>query len=265
MINAGNHLFSGRDRFLLVIAFVTVLLLVPTPVYGMHIAEGILPANWAAFWYVVAFAIVIPGIFFIKKKVNEVRGIMPLLGLTGAAIFLISVFPIPVPIAGTCSHPCGTPLGALLVGPFVTAVLGAIALLIQALFLAHGGITTWGANITSMAIVGSFVGYGTFMLLKQTGAPLFAAAFAAGLLGDWATYATTSFELASALHGSGSLWGMFSTIAVAFAPTQVPLGILEGLFTAGVVIVVFQRRPELLASTWRIASPGADVLTGGKA
>ncbi len=243
-----NEKFRGLRRQLpLALALaVGFLLLYPTPVYAMHIAEGILPANWAAVWYAVAFIFVALGIRLIRRRTREVKGLMPLLGLAGAVVFLISVFPIPVPIAGTCSHPCGTPLAAILVGPFISTVLGALALLIQALFLAHGGLSTWGANIVSMGLVGSFVGFGVFVLLRRFNAPIFVAALLAGLLGDWATYATTSFELASALHGNGSLWSMFGAIAVAFAPTQLPLGILEGLFTGGVVTFVYQRRPELL-------------------
>ena len=246
MINKTTH----RLKIHLILPLVFALglfFLYPTPAYAMHIAEGILPANWVIVWYVIAFIFVAWGIRLIKRRTKKIKGLIPLLGLAGAAIFLISVFPVPVPISGTCSHPCGTPLGAILVGPFISTVLGAIALLIQALFLAHGGISTWGANIVSMAIVGSFVGFGVFMLLRRFNAPIFVAAFAAGLIGDWATYATTAFELASALHGTGSLWSMWGTIAVAFAPTQLPLGILEGIFTAAVVVVVYQRRPELLS------------------
>ncbi len=246
MLNKSVHRF--RTQIILALVFILGLLfLYPTPAYAMHIAEGILPANWAAIWYVIAVIFVVIGIRLIRRKTREVKGLMPLLGISGAAIFLISVFPIPVPITGSCSHPCGTPLGAILVGPFISTVLGALALLIQALFLAHGGISTWGANIVSMALVGSFVGFGAFFLLRRLNVPISVAAFAAGLFGDWATYATTSFELASALHGSGSLWGMFGAIAIAFAPTQLPLGILEGLFTGGVVTLVYQRRPELLS------------------
>ncbi|MBI4187479.1 MAG: energy-coupling factor ABC transporter permease [Chloroflexi bacterium] len=212
----------------------------------MHIAEGILPAKWAAAWYLVAAPFMVTGMLVIKRRTRQRKGLLPLFGLAGAAVFLISVFPIPVPISGTTSHPVGTPLAAMLVGPAISTVLGAIALLIQALFLAHGGLTTWGANILSMAVAGSFVGFGVFVLLRRFDAPIAAAAFTAGILGDWATYAVTSFELASALHGTGSLWGMFGAIALAFAPTQLPLGILEGIFTASVTMVVFQRRPELL-------------------
>ena len=246
MPNKSAHWFRNRIALALAVA-IGLLFLCPTPAYAMHIAEGILPANWAAIWYAIAVIFLVIGILIIKRKTREVRGLMPLLGIAGAAIFLISVFPVPVPVTGSCSHPCGTPLGAILVGPFISTVLGALALLIQALFLAHGGISTWGANIVSMALVGSFVGFGAFVLFRKFNAPIFVAAFAAGLFGDWATYAATAFELASALHGTGSLWGMFGAIAIAFAPTQLPLGILEGLFTGGVVTLVYQRRPELLS------------------
>ncbi len=262
MLDKGYRWFRTHLALALVVAL--GLLLCPTPAYAMHIAEGILPAGWAAIWYVVAAIFVAIGIWIIRKRTREVRGLMPLLGISGALIFLISVFPVPVPISGTCSHPCGTPLGAILVGPFISTVLGALALLIQALFLAHGGLTTWGANIVSMALVGSFVGFGSFVLFRRFNAPIFVAAFAAGLFGDWVTYAATSFELASALHGTGSLWGMFGTIAVAFAPTQLPLGILEGLFTGGVVTLVYQRRPELLSQIIpRAFKPAPGALKGG--
>ncbi len=263
MLNKSVHRVRNRIASGLAVAL-GLLFLYPTPAYAMHIAEGILPAKWAAIWYAIAVIFLAIGVIIIRKKTREVRGLMPLLGVAGAVIFLISVLPIPVPVTGSCSHPCGTPLGAILVGPFISTVLGALALLIQALFLAHGGISTWGANIVSMALVGSFAGFVVFVLFRKFNAPIFVAAFAAGLFGDWATYATTAFELASALHGTGSLWGMFGAIALAFAPTQLPLGILEGLFTGGVVVLVYQRRPELLSRIIPSAfKPAPSAVEGG--
>ena len=233
-----------------------LVFLYPTPVYAMHIGEGILPFDWAVVWYVIAFIFVATGIRMIQTRIKAGKVSLPLMGLMGAAIFLISCFPIPVPIAGTCSHPCGTPLAAIIVGgPFISTVLGAIALLLQALFLAHGGISSWGANILSMAVAGSFVGYGTFIMLRKLNVSLAVAAFAAGILGDWATYTVTAGELASALHGNGSFWGMWGVNILAFAPTQLPLGILEGIFTAAVVVFVYQRRPQILS----YLMPGAKI------
>ena len=73
-----------------------------------------------------------------------------------AYVFVLSALKIPS-VTGSCSHPTGTGLSASLFGPSVTAVLGTIVLLFQALLLAHGGLTTLGANVFSMAIAGPFI------------------------------------------------------------------------------------------------------------
>ncbi len=218
----------------------------PQTAHAMHITEGILPAPWAGLWYLVAIPFVAWGLRELRLRSSSTPFFKPMVGLVGAAVFVISCMPIPVPVVGTCSHPAGTGLAAILIGPALTAVVASIALLLQALFLAHGGLTTLGANIVSMGIVGGLIGYAVFHAARRARLPLWAAAFLAGLLADWATYATTAFELASALHGNGSLGGMFGAIALAFLPTQVPVGILEGVLTAGVYRFVQSRRPSLL-------------------
>jgi cobalt/nickel transport system permease protein len=167
--------------------------------------------------------------------------------MLGAAVFAISCMPVPVPTAGTCSHPCGTGLAAIFVGPSRAVLLTLVALVLQALFLAHGGITTLGADVVSMGIAGSFAGYGVFRLARRAGGSLGASAFAAGLLSDWATYAITSLELALGLHGDRPMGPLFLAILAAFVPTQLPLGILEGVMTAGAVRFLARRRPDLLA------------------
>ena len=229
-----------------IIILLVVIALSTTPANAMHLSEGILPMKWAVIWYLVALPFVAYGIYKVKNISKFDVTIKPMLGMMGAAVFIISCMPVPVPTAGTCSHPCGTGMAAILIGPVLSTFVASIALLIQALFLAHGGITTWGADIVSMGIVGSFSAYLTFKGLRKTGLGLVPAAFAAGVISDWATYATTSFELASALQGKESFLNLFSTILLAFIPTQLPLGILEGAMTAGMVAFVMKRRPEIL-------------------
>ena len=104
-------------------------------------------------------------------------------------------------VTGSCSHPTGTGLGAVLFGPPVMSVIGAIVLLFQALLLAHGGITTLGANIFSMAIVGPWVSYGLWQLFRSLGLSMALGVFVGAALGDLATYVTTSVELAAGLSG----------------------------------------------------------------
>ncbi|MEN6623813.1 MAG: energy-coupling factor ABC transporter permease, partial [Smithella sp.] len=151
-----------------------------------------------------------------------------------------------VPFAGTCSHPCGTGISGILVGPAISVVITTVALLIQALLLAHGGLSTLGADIVSMGIMGSFAGYLTFRTLRFMRVNMAVAGFMAGLLADWATYITTSVELASGIKGDTAFLPLFWKILIAFIPTQLPLGILEGAITAGMVVLLFKKRPDLL-------------------
>ena len=92
-------------------SFIAVTLLalfvLPMNAYAMHIGEGILPFDWCALWYGVAMPFVAIGLYKLKKD-KTVGRMKPLLGMVAAAIFIVSCMPIPVPTAGTCSHPAGT-------------------------------------------------------------------------------------------------------------------------------------------------------------
>lgn len=235
------------------------ILLIPANAYAMHISEGILPLGWAALWSAVAIAFMAAGLWEIRRKGRDEAAFKPLLGLMAAMVFIISCMPIPVPFVGTCAHPCGTGISALLVGPFISVVIAAAALLIQALLLAHGGLSTWGANIVSMGIAGSFAAYATFRVMRAARLPLGVSAFMAGMLADWATYAATSLELASGIKGDDALWPIAWKIMLAFVPTQLPLGILEGAMTAGMVVLLHKRRPDLLIRM-KVLRPGEAAL-----
>jgi cobalt/nickel transport system permease protein len=226
--------------------------------YAMHISEGILPLKWAILWFMVAAPFVAFGLYKLKKLSNMDASFKPLVGLMAAVVFIISCMPIPVPTAGTCSHPCGTGISGILLGPVISVLVTSVALLIQALFLAHGGLSTWGADIVSMGIAGSFVGYFIFKAFRSLKINLFISGFAAGLLADWATYFTTSIELASGIMGDSPFMPLFWKILVAFIPTQLPLGILEGAITGGMVILLFKKRPDLLIKMKVIKSSGGE-------
>lgn len=236
----------NRKVLLLAVVVLAAVVLSPTPALAMHIPEQVLPAQWAGLWFVVVAPFLFWGLATIRRRQAAEPQYPALVAMVGSAIFVISCMPIPVPGTFSCSHPCGTGLGALLIGPGPTVVVASIALLLQALFLCHGGLTTLGANVFSMGVVGAFSAYFTFHLLRRGRVPIVPAAMASGLISDWATYATTSFELASALHQSAPLGTMFVAIALSFVPTQLPLGIIEGVVTAGAYRFVLSRRPELL-------------------
>jgi cobalt/nickel transport system permease protein len=222
------------------------LLLVPRPALAMHISEGILPAGWAIFWFVMAAPFVAWGVRQINRRKNADPSYIPLIGIFGAAVFVFSCFPIPVPVAGSTAHPAGTGMAAIFLGPFASVVVAFISLLLQALFLAHGGLTTLGGNTFSMGVMGSLSGYGAFRLGRLLRLNLFWSGFLAGVTADLVTYFGTSFEMALALHGTKPFLSVLGQIYLAFMPTQIPLSILEGAVTGGMIVYVQKHRPDIL-------------------
>ena len=210
----------------------------------MHIMEGYLPLNWCLIWGAISLIVVAFGLYQIKKTVDETPESKALLAVSGAFMFVLSSLKLPS-VTGSCSHPCGNGLGAALFGPAVTAVLATIVLIFQALLLAHGGLTTLGANIFSMGIVGPLVAWIVYKGLTKAGISSTIAIFFAAFLGDLLTYVATSFQLALAFPAPnfGAALTAFLTI---FAVTQVPLAIGEGILT----VIIWDRlkayKPKLL-------------------
>ncbi|AAK79333.1 cobalt/nickel transport system permease protein [Clostridium acetobutylicum] len=212
----------------------------------MHIEDGILsPTAWGTL-YAASALFVVPGVREIKNRSKENLYYKPFLSMVGVGVFVISCMHIPVPVTGSCSHPCGTPLAAILIGPLATSVITAIALFFQALFLGHGGITTIGANNISMGIAGAISGYAFFKLFRKFGSSVWLAAGVAGFVGDMVTYMVSALELAVSLHGHTSILKQWLIFFMGYGPTQVPLAIAEGIFTAVIIKVMLKRRPDLL-------------------
>jgi len=201
----------------------------------MHIMEGFLPAKHCIGWGVASAPFVGYGLFTIKKRIEEKPEQRMLLGVATAYTFVLSALKMPS-VTGSCSHPTGTGLGAILFGPAAMAPIGLVVLLFQALLLAHGGLTTLGANVFSMAIVGPFAAFAVYRLSRMVKLPFSVCIFLASAIGDLLTYVTTSIQLALAFPDPvGGFTASFLKFAGIFALTQVPLAISEGLLT----VVVF--------------------------
>ena len=130
----------------------------------------------------------------------------------------------------------GTGLGAILFGPAAVSLLGLIVLLFQVLLLAHGGLTTLGANTFSMAIAGPFLAYGVYFLCGKLRVNKKLSVFLAAALGDLFTYCVTAAQLAMAHHADTTPGGAFAKFLLVFAPTQLPLAVIEGILTVLIVM-----------------------------
>jgi cobalt/nickel transport system permease protein len=212
----------------------------------MHIFEGFLPSPWWQLWFVFSIPVILYGMYKLNKLVSERREVVPLLAVAGAFIFVLSSLKLPS-VTGSSSHPTGTGMAAILFGPAITAVLGVIVLLYQAIFLAHGGITTLGANAAAMAIIGPFVAYIFYKAASKSGMNFYLNVFLATAIADWVTYVVTSLQLAVAFPSAeGGILASFTAFATIFAATQVPLAIMEGALTALIMKYVVQIKSDVL-------------------
>ena len=215
---------------------------------AMHIMEGYLPATFCVAWGILCLPFLFAGFFSIQKTLRENRRKITLLAMSGAFIFVISSLKIPS-LTGSCSHMTGTGLGAILFGPFPVVILGLIVLLFQALLLAHGGITTLGANTFSMAVAGPLLAWGIYRGCQKLHINRKVSIFLAAALGDLFTYCVTSLQLALAYPSQmGGVGASMVKFLVVFAPTQLPLAVIEGLLTTAILLFLESfALPELQA------------------
>lgn len=230
---------TGSEKRMFALLAVPALAAAAAPtVQAMHIMEGYLPARFCIAWGILCIPFLVTGFLMLRRIVSENRRSLILLAMSGAFIFVISSLKIPS-VTGSCSHMTGTGLGAILFGPFCVSILGIIVLIFQALLLAHGGITTLGANTFSMAIAGPFLAWALYRICRKLNVNRRVAVFLSAALGDLFTYCITSLQLALAYPSQegGTAASVIKFLGV-FAPTQVPLAIIEGILTVVIVIAL---------------------------
>jgi len=178
----------------------------------------------------------------------------PLLAVVGAFIFVLSALKLPS-VTGSCSHPTGSGLAAVLFGPAIASVLSLIVLAFQALLLAHGGLTTLGANVFSMGIVGPVVAYSIWVVCKKAKMPQSFGVFLAVALGDLFTYLATSAQLAMAFPTAAGFLDAFAKFGGVFMFTQIPLAIAEGILAIFLFDFLVKYKGQLLSMIGAIKLP----------
>lgn len=229
-------MLKRKEKMSILTMALLVLFAVAPVANAMHIMEGFLPVSHCILWMVICLPFLIMGLMNIKKVLQHDRKTLTILALTGAFVFVLSSLKIPS-VTGSCSHMTGTGLGAILFGPCITSILGIIVLIFQAVLLAHGGLTTLGANCFSMAIAGPIISYLIYKLLEKMNVNKKVTVFLAAFIGDLFTYCVTSVQLAVAYPSeAGGVVASLGKFLGIFAATQVPLAIIEGILTVIIVI-----------------------------
>ena len=137
-------------------------------------------------------------------------------------------------------------MAAVLAGPWTAVLCISTVLMVQALFMADGGITALGTNITLMALVGVGVGWLVFrgiraVLPDRLGAVAPAAAIAALLS---VPVAASVFTLLFAIGGTAPV--DTGKVFVAMVSWHAVIGVGEAIITFLVVASVVGVRPDLV-------------------
>jgi cobalt/nickel transport system permease protein len=209
----------------------------------MHIPDGFIDLKTSA---AVATAGVIGVGAALRGAKNQLtEKSAPLAGLTAVFVFAVQMLNFPV-AAGTSGHLLGGALAAVLVGPYAATLAITVVLIIQAFLFADGGLTALGLNIFNMSIVGVWVGYGIFLLVRKImpkkKASIAVAAAVAGFVSVPA--AAAGFVLQYAVGATATY--ETSTVLAAMISTHVLIGIGEAVITFLTVSAVLASRSDLV-------------------
>lgn len=214
----------------------------------MHIPDGILPAQICVGGYAIAGGVT----WYALRRINQTSDPteeIPKAALLAAAFFVGSSINIPVPPVSVHLVLNGL-LGALLGWYAWPAIL--IGLLLQALLLGHGGLTTLGVDAVMMGVP-ALIAYQVFRLRHQLGQSLKPAwaigtfGFLAGAVGLGLAalifFALLIFTIPSDLDQMTE-----QTALAALMLAHIPLVFIEGIFTVLLTLFLLRVKPELLES-----------------
>jgi len=209
----------------------------------MHVPDGFLDAPTSLATGAVAVAGVSLALRGARRELDDRTA--PVAGLVATFVFAGQMINFPVG-AGTSGHLLGGALAAVLAGPFTAVLCLSVVLLVQALFMADGGITALGTNITLMGLVGVFVGWLVFRglraVLPKRVSMVPPAAAVAALLSVPA--AAGVFTLLFAVGGTAPI--DTSTLLAAMLAWHTVIGLGEAAITGLVVASVVAVRPDLV-------------------
>ena len=212
-------------------------------VTAMHMSDGLVNIPTAAVFGLVAAVGLAIAVSRARRDLDDRTA--PMAGLVTAFVFAVQMINFPI-LPGASGHLLGGALVAILVGPWVGSICIAIVLVVQALLFADGGLTTLGANITNMALISVFVGYGVAMALRGLArrgrGGLVATAFVAALVGT--VGASLGFVLEYAIGGAAG--ASLGTVLVLMVGLHALIGVGEGIITAATVGAVAAIRPDLV-------------------
>jgi cobalt/nickel transport system permease protein len=199
------------------------------------------PKTFGTMWAGAAGSVGYAG-YWVRRHFDPAK--IVLMAVLAALIFGLQMLNFPL-AGGTSGHFGGGSLAGILLGSWPGCVVMTAVLAVQALFFGDGGVTTLGANIVNMGVIGAFVApliYQGFQRVSKGTASKVAGAF----VGSFVAVVASSAAVAVELWASGS--AQFYSALTAMVFWHALIGIGEGIITGGIVAYIAKVRPEILTA-----------------
>jgi len=204
----------------------------------MHIPDAFIPIWQGAIYWIIALVFVALALRWAKNEMNEEK--LPLVAVLAAAVFALQSFNLPVSM-GTSGHLVGGALVAIVLGsPFAAVFILTMVLIVQGVLFGDGGITTMGANIINMGVIGGFVGFYSFKGIKRVTKSMPISAFIAA----WLACLIPALACAVEMYFAGTFPLREGLIAMGLY--HAIIGVIEGLVTVAALYLIASARPDLV-------------------
>ncbi|MFC6285019.1 energy-coupling factor ABC transporter permease [Nocardioides sp. GCM10027113] len=209
----------------------------------MHVPDGFLDATTSVATGAVAAAGIAVALRGARRELDDRTA--PMAGLVAAFVFAGQMMNFPVG-AGTSGHLLGGALAAVLAGPWTAVLCLSVVLLVQALFMADGGITALGSNITLMGLVAVAVGWLVFRGLQAVLPKRLGVVAPAAAVGAFLSVPATAVVFTGLFAVGGQAPVALDTLLAAMLAWHTVIGLGEAVITGLVVGSVVAVRPDLV-------------------
>ena len=218
----------------------------------MHIPDAFLPIWQGAIYWIIALVFIALALRWARTEMSEEK--IPLIAVLAAGIFALQSFNLPVSM-GTSGHLVGGALAAIILGsPFAAVFILTLVLIVQGVLFGDGGITTMGANIINMGVIGGFVGFYSFKGLMAATRNVNIAGFVAA----WLACLIPALACAVEMFFGGTF--PLNEGLIAMGVYHALIGIIEGFVTVVAIRLIVAARPDIV--DFKIEAP---IVPGVKA
>ncbi len=145
-------------------------------------------------------------------------------------VFALQMINFAIPQVGASGHVVGAILLCALLGQNRAFLSMSLILFVQSLLYADGGLMALGCNIFNMGFLACYVAYPyIFKPLKEANKPVLAS-----IISSIAALQLASIAVIAEAYFSGSIQGSILNFTLLMQTIHLPIGLFEGLVTAGI-------------------------------